>query len=78
MPATKPLKIGDGGAHEQFAATDTLPIANLDVASQAEAEAGVVSDKVMTPLRTAQAITAQGGGGGGISEDLAIVYSLIF
>ena len=29
------------------------------VASQAEAEAGVATDQVMTPLRTAQAITAQ-------------------
>lgn len=80
MADTKPLKIGSEGLNEQFGATDTVPIGNLSVATQAEAEAGLVSDKVMTPLRTAQAITALGGGGGGggISEDLAIVYSLIF
>lgn len=34
----------------------------LDVASQAEAEAGTVTNKAMTPQRTAQAITALGGG----------------
>lgn len=32
-------------------------------ATQAEAEAGAANDKVMTPLRTAQAIAALGAGG---------------
>lgn len=35
-----------------------------EIATQAEAEAGLVTDKLMTPLRTAQAIAALGGGGG--------------
>lgn len=34
----------------------------LNYATQAEAEAGTVSDKVMSPLRVAQAIEASGGG----------------
>jgi hypothetical protein len=38
-------------------------VENQANASQAEAEAGVVDDKVMTPLKVSQAITAQGGGG---------------
>lgn len=42
-----------------YGITDAFP-----VASQAEAEAGAVNDKGMTPLRTAQAIAALGGGGG--------------
>lgn len=36
----------------------------LPVASQAEAEAGVVNDKTMTPLRVLQSITANAPGGG--------------
>lgn len=36
-----------------------------DWATQAEAEAGVVQEKFMDPLRTAQAIVALAGGGGG-------------
>jgi len=42
----------------------TLETARLDVASQAQAEAGTATDKVMTPERTAQAIAALAGGGG--------------
>lgn len=48
------------------AAWDDVP-AQRDIASQAEAEAGTDNTKDMTPLRTAQAITAlapSGGGGG--------------
>lgn len=37
-------------------------IATADIASQAEAEAGSSNTKAMTPLRTAQAIAALGGG----------------
>ena len=37
----------------------------LDIASQAEAEAGTDNTKAMTPLRTAEAIAALGSGGGG-------------
>lgn len=35
-----------------------------EIASQAEAEAGTTTNKLMTPERTAQAIAALGGGGG--------------
>lgn len=61
MPTKKPLKIGDNGTSEEFAIGDTLPVANLDLASQGDAEAGTDNTKLMTPLRTAQAITAQVG-----------------
>jgi hypothetical protein len=37
---------------------------SADIASQAEAEAGTISTKLMTPERTAQAIAALAGGGG--------------
>jgi hypothetical protein len=74
MAVTKPLKIGHNGVPGQFDATDTLPIANLAVASQVEAEAGVATDKVMTPERTAQAIAALGGG---ISEAKALMISTL-
>jgi hypothetical protein len=37
-------------------------VENQANASQVEAEAGVVDNKVMTPLKVSQAITAQGGG----------------
>ena len=40
--------------------TDPLSL----LASQPEAEAGSVNDKLMSPVRTAQAIAALGGGGG--------------
>jgi hypothetical protein len=40
---------------------DSVP--NYPVASQAEAEAGVVTNKLMTPERVAQAIAALGSGG---------------
>lgn len=42
-----------------------LTVADVGVASQAEAEAGLVNDKAMTPLRTAEAIAALSPGGGG-------------
>ena len=38
-----------------------LPIANLTIASKAQAEAGTDQTTVMNPLRTAQAIAALGG-----------------
>ncbi len=44
-------------------ASGTVATARLDVASQAEAEAGTATFKVMTPERTAQAIAALAGGG---------------
>jgi len=49
--------------------TIASPVINTSVtgtaiASQAEAEAGTVTNKLMTPERVAQAITALGGGGG--------------
>lgn len=48
---------------------------NVPVASQAEAEAGSINDKAMTPLRVAQAISALGGGGGsGQPLKLGIAY----
>lgn len=37
-------------------------------ASQAEAEAGTVTNRTMNPLRTAQAIAALAGGGGGVER----------
>lgn len=40
-------------------------LASGAIASQGEAEAGAASNKLMTPQRTAQAIAALGGGGGG-------------
>jgi hypothetical protein len=46
-------------AHKTMAHPAIYPIA-----TQAEAEAGLVNNRLMTPLRTAQAITALGGGGG--------------
>ncbi len=47
------------GAATQVAIFDGL------IASEAEAEAGTADDKLMTPERTAQAIAALAGGGGG-------------
>jgi hypothetical protein len=76
MPVQKPLKIGSDGLHEQFGASDTLGIIHVPLASQGEAEAGIVNDKVMTPLRTAQAISALGGGGGGTTEEFAITMAI--
>jgi hypothetical protein len=80
MAKRKPLKVvaetygTDGEAtgavsgFREFEATDTLPIENLPIASQAEAEAGTATDKLMTPERTAEAITALGGGGGAVAS----------
>ncbi len=52
-----------------FAAMDPssgfTDVDGLAIASQAEAEAGTVSNKLMTPERTAQAIAVLGGGGSG-------------
>jgi hypothetical protein len=80
MPAEKPIKIGGSGLPEQFGGSDTIPIANLAVATQAEAEAGTSSTKMMTPQRTAQAISALGGGGGGgaVTAGQAIAYAIVF
>jgi hypothetical protein len=41
--------------------------ANVALASQAEAEAGVEATKTMTPLRVAEAIAALGGSGGAVA-----------
>ena len=49
------------------ASSHTHAIGDLPVATQAEAEAGTNTTKVMTPERTAQAIAALAGGGGGVS-----------
>ncbi|MEN8659747.1 MAG: hypothetical protein ABF313_17065 [Marivita sp.] len=43
-----------------------------DIASQAEAEAGTVSTKLMTPERVAQAIAALGGGSGDLTAGTTI------
>lgn len=48
-------------------------VENYAVASQAQAEAGTANDKYMTPLRTAEAIAALGGGGGGSLDGLSDV-----
>lgn len=53
-------------------ASGTVATARLDVASQAEAEAGTATGKVMTPLRTAQAIAALAGGGSGGRVDVQV------
>lgn len=45
-----------------FTADDALETLTPVIASQAEAEAGTISTKFMTPLRVAQAIDALGGG----------------
>lgn len=45
-------------------ASGTVATTRLDIASQAEAEAGTATGKVMTPLRTAQAIAALASSGG--------------
>lgn len=51
--------------HEEFQqdVTDSAWFKD-EIASQAEAEAGAATNKLMTPERTAQAIAALGGGGG--------------
>jgi hypothetical protein len=52
-----------------LAANRTL---SADIASQAEAEAGTVSTKLMTPERVAQAIAALGGGSGDLTAGTTI------
>lgn len=52
-------------------------VANNATASQAEAEAGAVNDKFMTPLRVAQAITALGAGGGGGSTPASFARNFL-
>ena len=48
---------------------------NPDVVSQAEAEAGVATtERIWTAERVAQAITAQAGGGGGITTEQALDF----
>lgn len=46
-------------------ATSTEVTADVPIASQAEAEAGLINNKGMTPLRVAEAIAALAGTGGG-------------
>lgn len=75
MATKRPTSIY-GGKLKQMPDGDTLPPGNLDLASQSEAETGTNNTKVMTPLRTAQAISALGGGGGGVSDGLAIAYAI--
>lgn len=53
---TDDLKATISGSTEGITSSDIDPAA---FAAQAEAEAGVASDKLMTPLRTAQAVAAQ-------------------
>lgn len=79
MAEQLPLKIGSTGLPTTFANSDTVPTDNLNAATQAEAEAGIVTDKVMTPLRTAQAISALApGGSGGVTHGQAIAYAIVF
>lgn len=56
-----------------FSFNDTTQVATPIIASQAEAEAGTINDKLMTPLATAQAIDAlaTGGAWGDITGTLA-------
>ena len=48
------------------------------LASQAEAEAGAIADRLMTPLQTAQAIAALAGGGGGTRYDFSAQADMDF
>jgi hypothetical protein len=56
----KILKYNSATGHLEY---ETDAGAGGTIASQAEAEAGTLNDVYMTPLRTAQAITAQATGG---------------
>lgn len=61
VPPTREVSAGTGLAGGgDLSANRTL---SADFASQAEAEAGTVTDKVMSPLRTAEAIAALATGG---------------
>lgn len=53
---------GSGGPYTDWTITQ-IPEPGADFASQAEAEAGSVTDKLMSPLRTAQAIVSQARAG---------------
>ena len=55
-----------GGVSQGYI-NDYLGGSAATIASQAEAEAGTENTKMMTPLRTAEAIAAQAAGGGGVS-----------
>lgn len=58
------LGFGAVNLGQSAAVTGTLPVGNLPIASQAQAEAGTDTATVMTPQRVSQAITALAGGGG--------------
>ncbi|MGE3527903.1 MAG: hypothetical protein AB7G54_00575 [Methyloceanibacter sp.] len=65
-PALIPLSRGGTGARsasEARAALGLSAAAVLELASQAEAEAGTLNTRLMTPLRVAEAIAALAGGG---------------
>lgn len=65
--------------HNTPAGSGQLPWAAWDedhdapIATQAEAEAGIASDKLMTPERTAQAIAALGGQDGQDGQSVTII-----
>lgn len=64
--ATLTLTIANGSVTNAMLAADSVTfskVANTDVATQAEAEAGTANDCFMTPLRVAQAINELSTGG---------------
>ena len=64
--ATLNLTIANGSVTNVMLAAGSVTfskVANTDVATQAEAEAGTANNSFMTPLRVAQAIAAQRGAG---------------
>ncbi|MCY6380965.1 hypothetical protein [Hoeflea prorocentri] len=61
VPTTRTVTAGTGLTGGGVLSANRTISANI--ASQAEAEAGAVTNKLMTPQRTAQAIGALGGGG---------------
>ena len=76
MATKKPLAHYAGKVKEMQSG-DSVGVGNLPIASQAQAEVGTDTNTIMTPQRTAQAITALGGGGGGgVSDATAIAYAI--
>lgn len=73
MAERRPLVLVSG-RHVELPPGDTLP-SSVTLASQVEAEAGVENTKVMTPLRTAQAIAALAPGGGGAPPNLGLIFN---
>lgn len=64
--ATLPLTIANGSVTNAMLAADSVTfskVANTDIATQAEAEAGTANDCFMTPRRVAQAISELSSGG---------------